>query len=378
MARSFIKQLFVFSALGIFGLFLLACSAELPVSSPVGSAQVNSVAPALADEGTNEVDAQVQPAVVEAPESTETEPIQETVVAAAEPEAPVSTFSESLEPPAGVSELLGDSGEPAQKSQLNGAGSIGIVTSGSGVVSSAPDLATLRLGVEATAGTVGEARTTAATALTEIITSVQEGGVEQKDVQTGYFSIQPRYTGREVTRCVDGASATEEIGEKEAIQEGPATIGISPASQEQECFQEYQSVITGYQVSNNVTVLVRDLDTVDNIIDSAVAAGGDNIRFNGLSFSLEDTAELEAQARSEAVADLAAKASELASLAGVELGHLIYLTEGGAAPPPVVRAEFALARAAFDSPAGVSTPIAPGEVSVVVNVVGHYLISQPE
>ena len=378
MGRSLMKQLFVFSAFAIIGLFLLACSAEAPVSSPVGSAQVNSVAPVLADEGTMEETGQEPPALVEMPESGETQQAQPAVVPAVEPQAPVENVSGPLEIPADVSEEPGASGELMQKSQGIGGTSVGIVTSGSGAVSSAPDVATLRLGVEALAGTVGEARTTAATALAEIIASVQEGGVEQKDVQTGYFSIQPRYTGREVTRCIDGNGATEEVVKKDALQEGPATIAVSPASQDQECFQEYQSVITGYEVSNNVTVLVRDLDTVDDIIDSAVAAGGDNIRFNGLSFSLEETGELEAQARSQAVADLKAKASELASLAGVELGQLVYLTEGGAAPPPVLRAEFSLAKAAFDSPASVSTPIAPGEVSVVVNVVGHYLISQPE
>jgi len=109
-----------------------------------------------------------------------------------------------------------------------------------------------------------------------------------------------------------------------------------------------------------------------------VGAGGDNIRFNGLSFSLEDTTELETEARSAAVSDLVDKAGELADLAGVELGELVYLTETGRFQPPVVRAEFALARTAADSSGGIATPISPGEVSVEVNVVGQYLIGDGE
>ena len=101
----------------------------------------------------------------------------------------------------------------------------------------------------------------------------------------------------------------------------------------QDCFQEYRSVITGYEVSNNVTVLVRDLQNVDRVIDEAVDAGGDYIRFNGLSFSLEDTSVLQSEARAAAVSNLEEKAANwpswqeynwaisytLASLAGQRL-----------------------------------------------------------
>ena len=378
MARSPLKQLYVISALAILGLFVLACSSQVPVSSPAGSTQVNSLAPALVNGVEPEEPAQQPPSTDVIPESQEMVPQPQPINVIPEPREAADTSSPPPELSANLTELGGTSGTHGEKVLEDSVGAMGIVASGSGSASSAPDLATLRLGVEAIAGTVSEARTTAATAMTAIIGSVNEDGVEEKDVQTGYFSIQPRYTGREVTRCIDSESAAEEKTANGATEDAPDLEGTAMLSEPQECFQEYQSVITGYQVSNNVTVLVRELDTIDDVIDGAVAAGGDNIRFNGLSFSLEDTTELESQARAAAVADLKAKAAELASLTEVELGDLIYLTEGGAAPPPVVRAEFALARAAFDSAGSVSTPIAPGEVSIQVSVVGHYLISQPE
>jgi uncharacterized protein YggE len=257
------------------------------------------------------------------------------------------------------------------------------VVSGSGSASSAPDLATLRLGVQAIETTVSEARTAAAEAMTAVMESVMKEGVEEKDIQTGYFSIQPRYTGREITRCIGTGGAegmtTEESNGKEGSTEGGATTpGMTAKAGSQECFQEYRSVITGYEVSNNLTALVRDLETVDDLIDGAVDAGGENIRFNGLSFSLEDITALETEARAAAVSNLETTAEELADLAGVELGELVYLTETGGYEPPVIRAEFALARATADSAGAVATPISPGEVSVKVNVVGQFLIDSGE
>ena len=152
--------------------------------------------------------------------------------------------------------------------------------------------------------------------------------------------------------------------------------GIPAEPAAKECFQEYRSVITGYEVSNNITVFVRDLATVDDVIDGAVDAGGDNIRFNGLFFSLEDTTDLEMEARRAAVADLETRAGELANLAGVELGALVYLTETGGFQPPTIRPELNLARMALSSGDGPSTPVAPGQVSIEVNVAGQYLIGE--
>ena len=261
-------------------------------------------------------------------------------------------------------------------------GSVGIFASGTGKATSAPDLAILRLGVQDLANTVGEARTAAATAMTAVIDSVKEDGVEEKDIQTGRYSIQPRYTGREVTRCVQVESDDMEETQMDPTPTPGGTTSIQggetgKSASAEECFQEYKSVITGYEVSNDVTVLVRDLESIDDVIDGAVEAGGDSIRFNGLSFTLEDSTDLMEDARAEAVADLKDKAGQLATLGGVELGDIVYLSETTPSAAPVVRAEFALAKASFDEGAGVSTPVSPGEVTVQVQVKGQYLITYP-
>ena len=372
-----LKKLFSLAAVGTLGLLLLACSSQVPVSTTVGGAQVNGES----TEVTKEIPIEdSQPEVVTDAAAVNESPGDAQGEGAAEPRT-LEAAEVSAEP--GVTETVLAEPAPGQDQKRisaaqDSAEATGIVVSGSGQASSAPDLATLRLGVQALEATVSEARNTAAAAMTAVIASVTEAGVEEEDVQTGYFSIQPRYTGREITRCID-AEGNETLPSKAMIEiEGSSEKGMSPMPEAQDCFQEYRSVITGYEVSNNVTVLVRDLQNVDRVIDEAVDAGGDYIRFNGLSFSLEDTSVLQSEARAAAVSNLEEKAAELAELAGVQLGDLLYLGESGGAAPPVFKAEFARAQADFAAGSGVSTPISPGEVSISVSVVGQYQISTLE
>ena len=387
MPKTLLKQTFIFGILAVAGLLLLACSAPVPNSSSV------TVAPAI--EPAIDSATAPDPAQVTRTQNSEASPevnaaaappvqVEAAASSAVVPAVPDTPVIPAVEPTASAGAGEGipvgtDAG--AASSDYGDKSRVGIVATGAGRATSAPDLATLNLGVEAIDATVGEARTEAAIAMTDVVDSLQANGVLSKDIQTGYFRIHPRYTGREVTRCIESESSGEESGEMSGEsgdeRDKSAVSGLIIEGGEQECFQEYRSVITGYEVSNELTVLVRDLDTVDDVIDAAVEAGGDAIRFNGLSFSLEETADLEAKARSAAVADLAAKAGALADLGGVTLGNLVYLTEVVSPPPGGFGAESLLAKASADFGGRVSTPIAPGEVSVEVIVQGQYLITQP-
>lgn len=120
---------------------------------------------------------------------------------------------------------------------------------------------------------------------------------------------------------------------------------------------------------------VTDTDDVGPIIDAAVAAGGDDIVFNSLSFSFSDTSAMELQAREAAVADLEAKAGQLAEFAGRELGDLKLLTEGGGGgggifPEAAVQQLFGFASYGLD------TPVSAGEGEVAVIVFGIYELGQ--
>lgn len=200
----------------------------------------------------------------------------------------------------------------------------GISVSGSGSAFGEPDVAVLSLGVEAEAASVSEARSQAAESMEAMLAALRAGGVDDEDIQTTRFSVQPRFD-----------------------------------------FRDGRQVLRGFVVNNLVTAKIREIDSVGELIDAAVDAGGDLARVNNLQFTIDDPSELEDQARVEAMEDARNKAETLAEAAGVDLGPPRSISESGGARP------IALDRAAFALPAGeplVDTPIEVGELEVRVQV----------
>ena len=78
---------------------------------------------------------------------------------------------------------------------------------------------------------------------------------------------------------------------------------------------------------------LRDLDSVGEVIDEVVTAGGDNVQISGINFTLEDPKPMMADLREMAVADAKSKAEHLAELSDAMIGRLIYISEGTAGPP---------------------------------------------
>ena len=229
---------------------------------------------------------------------------------------------------------------------LVGDAQTGISVTGGGKASAAPDLAVLSLGVEVFAGSVAEAREQAAGAMDQVVNLLISSGIAEKDIQTRHFNISPRYTSREITRCL-GADPTD-------------------------CFKDRERVIIGYQVTNQLSVQVRDLDSVGSLIDRVTAAGGDLIRFQGVNFSIEDTKALEIEARAAAAADLMAKATQIANLTGVALGKPVFIAEVSRSAPIVVTARSSPTFG--DAAAAVKTPILTGELDVVITLQARYAI----
>jgi uncharacterized protein len=207
----------------------------------------------------------------------------------------------------------------------------GIWVSGQGMVMVAPNIATLNLGVSAQAPKVADAQSQAAAAMSKVISALTGNGVDQKDISTRFYNINP------VTRYDNNTQ---------------------------------QSVVTGYQVSNMVNVTVRAIDKVGTIIDATAAAAGDLIRVNGISFSVDNTDQYNSQARTLAMNDAKARATQLASLAGVTLGRPIYITESSASAPIPYQASAPVAAGVIAT----TTPVNPGQVSVTVSVQVGYSI----
>jgi uncharacterized protein len=207
----------------------------------------------------------------------------------------------------------------------------GIYVSGEGKVTVTPDVATIQLGVQAKADTVTAAQAQAATAMANLMVALKAGGVAEKDIKTVNFSVQ------QVTKW-------------------------DPSTQQQ--------VNDGYMVVNTVNAKVRDVTKAGTVLDSAVAAGGDYVRVNSITFSVDDPILFYDQARQKAVADAQDKAKNLAELAGVKLGKVIYITESNNSP--VISPIYRLAEKASSDAA---TSISPGETEIIIDVQIVYAIN---
>ena len=195
-------------------------------------------------------------------------------------------------------------------------GNTGIHVTGAGTASATPDIAILSLGVEGQARTVAEANAIAANAIAAVLAVLRESGVDDVDMKTQHFSIQPQYSFNRDT-------------------------GVQS--------------LTGYRVTNSLVVTLRDLDAVGSIIDAAAAAGGDATRINSIGFRVEDGVALEAEARVLALADAVAKADLFAEATGVTRGKLVFITESSFQ-------QFARSESAFALDGGFAASAAPTEI----------------
>lgn len=281
--------------------------------------------------------------------------------------------------PADLSNLLSSSGGSAAVAQLLQSGSsasTGIWVNGTGKASGAPDLGIINLGVEALADSASEARGQASSAIASAIVVLKNNDIDDRDIQTSYFNISPRYTNQEVTKCTDASSDEGSTsGMSMPVPGAPADtveMIVIQESKGNECRVEYERILIGYQVTNTLSVKVRDLDNMGAIIDGVTEAAGDLTRVNGVNFTIEDNKPLQTEAREEAIADMLAKAKTMAKSAGVELGKLVFLTEtGGNSPVSYARME----AASFGFAADQSTSIQAGELDVNVSVQGVFDIA---
>ncbi len=237
----------------------------------------------------------------------------------------------------GVVLLMGVVGLTGCGSQFVGVGSAGgqqtgIWVTGQGKVTAVPDVAIISVGVDSQAATVAAAQSAATVAMDKVMDALKAQGVVKEDIQTQYFSIQ------EVTKW-------------------------DPNKQE--------SVTTGYRVTNTVTAKIREIQKVGSVIDAVAVAGGDLTRISGVSFTIDDPTKQYAEARIKAVADAKAKAEQMASLTGLELGSVTYITESSYMPGPIYRNDLIKAEAA----GAPSTPISAGEMEITTTVQIAYAIA---
>ncbi len=205
-----------------------------------------------------------------------------------------------------------------------------ITVIGSGSANGQPDIATIEVAVETFNVNLAEAFAETNSRVQAVIDALVELGLDADDVRTVGFNIyQDRFGG------------------------GVPMMEMSQPGQMPE---------PTYVVSNQLRIIVRDTEIVAEVINTAVEAGANQIY--GLNFGIDDRADLESEARADAVADARARAGELASLVGAELGDAIVITEvldGGYYPRGMFAAEMSMG-------GGGGAVIQPGQLSVSVQV----------
>ena len=195
-----------------------------------------------------------------------------------------------------------------------------ISVTGEAQVSAPPDLAQIDGGVTSEAKTAREASDANNAAMGKVLLALKGAGIDEKDYQTSRLSLQPQ-------------SSSSRPG-------GPSTI-------------------VGYRASNRVTIRLRDVTKVANVIDTLVGAGANDI--GGINFTVSQASKLLDEARERAIADARRKAEIYARAAGVALGAPISIAEGGA-PGPILYRRMAAPMAAS------GTPVAQGEETLQVTV----------
>ena len=193
-----------------------------------------------------------------------------------------------------------------------------IAVAGVGQVQAKPDLASVSLGVQTQAPVARDAQAENSRVMADVIDAVKALGIDDKDISTHGLSLRPRYD-REGQR------------------------------------------VDAYVATNNVSVIVRDLDQVGEVLDAGFDAGA-NVA-GGVQFSIADPTDSRDQAMQLAVADARSRADVLAKAAGVTIVGVVSVTEdSGGYPSPRPMPGMALESAAMKF----ATPIEPGELTISV------------
>jgi uncharacterized protein YggE len=190
-----------------------------------------------------------------------------------------------------------------------------ITVSATGTATAEPDEARITSGVSTEAPSAREALTGNSEAMTKVIEALKAKGIDAKDIQTASFNVEP-------------------------------VMDYSKDGQ--------LPKLRGYRVSNQVVVVVRDLDNLGAVLDDLVSAGANQIQ--GLSFEVSKAETLKDEARKDAIANALRRAKLLAAAAGAEVGQVLQISEETTPDRPVTYAapRFAKAQAAVPIERGTS------------------------
>jgi uncharacterized protein len=213
-----------------------------------------------------------------------------------------------------------------------------ISVSGEGEKFVAPDTAVFTFGVSETAKDIKTAQDTITAKVNTSIDALKKMGIEEKDIKTVDFNAHPRYEYRQIV-CISN----------------PCPGG--------------RQELVGYEVTQMISVKVRNVDDAGKAIDTVTKAGITNV--SGLNFVVDDEGEALREARKMAIEDARKKAEILADDLEVRLVRIVSFSEGnnGYPMPMYAKAESMMGNADQSAPS-----LPTGENRVVVNVTIAYEI----
>lgn len=217
---------------------------------------------------------------------------------------------------------------PFSISQVTTSKSTTFDTTGEGKILAKPDIASVSVGIQAESQTVKSVQDQINSVINKVSEGLKQAGVDSKDIQTRNYSIYPNYD-----------------------------------------YTSSQQRIKGYSASTTLLVKVRNLDNVNNVIDTATNNGANQV--SGISFGIEDKTKVENEARQKAVDEAKKKAEQVAKIAGFKLGRIINYSEnqqGVERPLPVMM------QTADKAVSGTLTQVEPGSSEITINVTLSYEI----
>lgn len=211
-----------------------------------------------------------------------------------------------------------------------------ITVSGEGEIFAVPDVATFTVSVEEKAQEVADAQKVATEKSNAIIAALRAAGIEERDIKTTAYNVYPNY---------------------QWIQQPCTARGYCPPGEQK---------LDGYTVSQSIEVKARHTDKAGEILASVGNLGASNV--SGLSFTIDDEDELQAEAREKAIEDAREKAEELAGQLDVSIVRIVGFSESGYGQPPAYLKREVMAMDAAVGGAAPELPVGENKIASQVSI----------
>ncbi|MCR4284357.1 MAG: SIMPL domain-containing protein [Parcubacteria group bacterium] len=222
--------------------------------------------------------------------------------------------------------------------------------SGEGKVTAIPDIAQFTFSIITEGGVdIAELQKENTSKSNKAIDFIKANGVENKDIKTQSYNIEPRY---QYYNC----------GIRPLYSTGIDTI--YPA--QEPC---PPSEIVGYTIRQTISVKLRDFSKTGEVLSGVVKNGANDV--SSLTFTIDNQKEIEKEARDAAIKEAREKAKEIAKSAKFRVGDIISINEGYSTP--FIR--YGISGASITETKDASAPqIEPGSQEIIVNVTIQYEI----